>query len=129
MTPNPLSPVVEQIGQIAVNVRDLDRARNFYRDVLGLPLLFESGGMIFFQCGAVRLMLSKAEREEFDHPASILYYSTSDIHAAFAQMSAAGAAFEDKPHMVAQMPDHELWMTFLRDSEGNLLALMSEVRK
>ena len=73
-------------------------------------------------------MLGRAEKPEFDHPSSILYFAVPDIRAAHAQMKASGTKFEDEPHLIAKLPDHDLWMTFFRDSEGNMLALMSEVR-
>ena len=116
------------IGQIAVNIKDLDRAIGFYQDQLGLKLLFKAPpGMAFLDCGGVRLMLSLPEKPEFDHPSSIFYFSVTDIQAAYISLKAGGAHFEDEPHVVAKMPSHDLWMTFFRDSEGNLMALMSEV--
>jgi methylmalonyl-CoA/ethylmalonyl-CoA epimerase len=117
-----------RIGQIRIPVRDLARATRFYRDVLGLRFLFEVPGMAFFDCGGVRLMLGAPEGDAPEGPASILYYVVPDLGAAHEALRARGAAFVDQPHLVARMPDHELWMTFLRDSEENLLALMSEVR-
>jgi predicted enzyme related to lactoylglutathione lyase len=116
-----------RIGQIAINAHDVDRATAFYRDVLGLPHLFRAGQLSFFDCGGVRLMLDKAEKPEFDHPSSILYFQVADIQAAHRRLQEAGAKFEDMPHVIAPMPKYDLWMTFFRDSEGNLLALMSEV--
>ena len=118
---------ISRVGQIAINARDIDRATAFYRDKLGLPLLFTAGKLAFFDCGGVRLMLDVAEKPEFDHPSSILYFSVPDIAAAHRQMLASGVRFEDEPHVIAKMSDHDLWMTFFRDSEQNLLALMSEV--
>ena len=118
---------LSRIGQIAVNARDVDRATAFYRDILGLHHLFRAGQLSFFDCGGVRLMLDKAEKPEFDHPSSILYFQVGDIRAAHIRLKDAGAKFEDEPHVIAQMPKCELWMTFFRDSENNLLALMSEV--
>jgi methylmalonyl-CoA/ethylmalonyl-CoA epimerase len=118
---------ISRIGQIAINAHDLDRATAFYRDKLGLPLLFAAGKLAFFDCGGVRLMLDVAEKPEFDHLSSILYFSVPDIAAAHRQMLASGVRFEDEPHVIAKMPDHDLWMTVFRDSEQNLLALMSEV--
>ena len=121
--------MLESIGQIAINVKDPARARAFYRDVLGLKHLFDAGpSLAFFQCGGVRLMLSPPSGREFDHPGSIIYYKVANLSATHAAMTAKGAAFEQAPHLVATMPDHELWMAFLRDSEGNLLALMEEKR-
>ena len=118
-----------QIGQIAVNVKDLDRAAAFYRDVLGMRPLFQVPKMAFFDCGGIRLMLSLPEKPELDHPGSILYYKVDDIKAAHAALRGREVRFEGEPHVVAQLPAHDLWMAFCRDSEGNLLALMSEVRR
>ncbi len=114
------------IGQIAVNVRDLERAVPFYRDALGLRFLFQVPGLAFLDCGGIRLMLSRAEAPEFDHASSVLYFRVPGIEAAHAQMTARGITFRDTPHKIADMPDHELWMTFFDDTEGNLHALMAE---
>ena len=123
------SPGISQIGQIAVIVHDLDRAVAFYRDVLGLRFLFQAPPkMAFFDCGGVRLMLSPPEEAEFDHPGSVLYYKVDDIHGAWAALREGGADLRHEPHLLAKMPDHDLWMAFFRDTEGNTLALMSEVR-
>lgn len=117
------------IGQIAVNVHDLERAITFYRDVLGLPLLFRAPpNMAFFECGGVRLMLAPPDSADRDHPASIVYYRVDDIEQAGWALEARGVTFVSRPHVVAKLPDHDLWMGFLEDSEGNTLALMSEVR-
>ena len=116
-----------QIGQIAINVRDLQRAVAFYRDTLGVRFLFQSpGGLAFFDCGGVRLMLGVPEKSEFDHPTSILYYKVPDITAAYETLTSRGVTFIDEPHLIAKLPTHELWMTFFRDSEENVLALMEE---
>ena len=119
---------LSQIGQIAINVHDTGRAVAFYRDQLGIKLLFTAGQLAFFDCGGIRLMLSPPEKTEFDHPSSVLYFKVPDIQQAHATLSQRGVKFEDAPHLIARMPDHELWMTFFRDSENNLLGLMSEVR-
>lgn len=120
---------LKQIGQIAINAHDIERATTFYRDVLGMNLLFQAPPkMSFFDCGGVRLMLSLPEREAYDHPGSVLYYRVDDIEATYESLKSRGAEFEGEPHLIAKMPDHELWMVFLKDTEGNTLALMSEVR-
>jgi methylmalonyl-CoA/ethylmalonyl-CoA epimerase len=116
-----------RIGQVAINAHDVDRATAFYRDVLGLRHLFRAGTLSFFDCGGVRLMLDKPEKPEFDHPSSIIYFQVGDIQATHRRIKDAGVKFEDEPHVITRMPNHDLWMTFFRDSEGNLLALMSEV--
>jgi methylmalonyl-CoA/ethylmalonyl-CoA epimerase len=124
-----MSEVPTRIGQIAVNIKHLDRAVAFYRDVLGLTFLFQAPpSLAFFDCGGVRLMLSPPEGPEHDHPGSVIYYVVENIQAAYAGILARGAESAGEPHMIAKMPDHDLWMAFVKDSEGNLVGLMSEVR-
>ena len=113
-----------------MRAHDVDRAAAFYQEKLGLKLLFKAPpGLAFFDCGGVRLMIDRPEKPEFDHPSSILYFAVPDIQAAHAQLKQSGVRFEDEPHLIARMPDHDLWMTFFRDSEENLMALMSEVAR
>ena len=121
---------ISRLGQVQVRAHDVERAAAFYQNVLGLKLLFKAPpGLAFFDCGGVRLMIDRPEKPESDHPSSILYFAVADINAAHAQMKQSGVRFEDEPHMIARMPDHDLWMTFFRDSEDNLMALMSEVAR
>ena len=117
------------IGQIATAVKDLDRAVGFYRDKLRMRFLFQvPPGLAFFDCGGVRLMIEVPPDKEFDHPGSILYFKVADIDGAYADLKARGVEFRDEPHLIAKMPDHEVWMAFFRDGEGNTLALMDEKR-
>ncbi len=117
------------IGQIAVRVQNLERAVAFYRDTLGMRFLFQAPpGLAFFDCGGIRLMLSRPEKSESDHPASVIYYKVDDIQQAREALVARGVPFESEPHLIARLPDHDLWMGFFRDSEDNLLGVMSEVR-
>lgn len=117
------------IGQIALRVHDITRAERFYRDVLGMRHLFTvPPTLTFFDCGGVRLMLSLPEGAENDHPGSVLYFKVADIRATHATLAARGVLFVDAPHLIARMSDHELWMTFFRDPDENLLGVMSEVR-
>jgi methylmalonyl-CoA/ethylmalonyl-CoA epimerase len=121
---------ITHLGQIAINTKDVDRAAAFYQDKLGLKLLFKAPpGLAFFDCGGLRLMLARAEKLEFDHPSSVLYFAVPDIQAAYGKLKEGRVHFEDEPHLIAKMPAHDLWMTFFRDTEGNLLALMSEVAR
>jgi methylmalonyl-CoA/ethylmalonyl-CoA epimerase len=128
MTTDTDFPGLSQIGQIAINVQDVERATAFYRDTLGMRFLFAFPGLAFFDCGGVRLMLTRAEDPKLDHPASILYYCVADIEATHQALAARGVRFEQGPHLVARMPDHELWLADFYDSEENLLALMAEKR-
>ncbi|MBV9879188.1 MAG: VOC family protein [Gemmatirosa sp.] len=121
--------MLARIGQIAVVVQDVERAAAFYRDVLGLRLLFTAPpGLAFFDCGGVRLMLSRPEGAASAAGTSVLYYVVAGIHAAYDTLRERGVQFEDAPHLVAKLPDHDLWLVTFRDSEGNLVALMDEVR-
>jgi methylmalonyl-CoA/ethylmalonyl-CoA epimerase len=116
-----------KIAQIAVTIRDLQRAKAFYRDVLGLAWLFDAPpGLSFFQCGEVRLMLSQPEGPETVGN-SILYYSVDDIASAHRALGEKGVAFDEEPHCIARVGDRDIWLAVCRDSECNLLGLMSEV--
>jgi methylmalonyl-CoA/ethylmalonyl-CoA epimerase len=121
-------PTLERIGQIAIPTHDLPRAVAFYRDALGLEYLFEAGPLAFLRCGDVRIMLAVPESDELARSGSTVYFRVQDIRAARAELAGRGVSFEDEPHLIARMPDHELWMTFFRDPDGTLLGLMSEVR-
>ena len=127
MSATPAALGILNIGQISINVQDLQRATVFYRDVLGLPLLFTVPHLAFFDCGGVRLMLGRAETPQFDHPSSILYFRVPDLNAAYQQLVALGAKIFAPPRLIAPMPTHDLWMAAFYDSEGNLHQLMSEV--
>lgn len=118
-----------RIGQIAVVVHDLPRAVAFYRDTLGMPLLFEAPPtMAFFDCSGVRLMLSQPSSPDFDHPI-ILYFTVEDIQAAAADLTGRGVVFIEAPHVVARLPHADLWMGAFRDPDGNYLHVMSEVKR
>lgn len=118
---------IQNIGQISIIVKDVERATTFYRDALGLKLLFTVPSMAFFDCGGVRLMLGTASSPEYDHPSSILYFRVADIHAGHAWLVEHGVEIISPPRVIAPMPDHDLWMTAFKDSEGNVHQLMSEV--
>ena len=119
---------ISKLDQVAIRVSDLARSVEFYRDVLGLPHMFTAGEKLaFFDCGGTRLMLSKPEKPEFDHPSSILYFKVPDIHNAYKALLEMKVRIEDPPHLIAKMGNYDLWMTFFRDSEDNLLALSCEI--
>ena len=115
------------IGQIHVTVTDIDRAVAFYRDVLGLPLLFRVPGqpMAFLDCDGVRLYLGVTEDPAFaSRP--LLYFRVREIEARHAELRAAGADLIDEPHVVHRDGGEELVVCFLRDPDGTTLALMEE---
>jgi methylmalonyl-CoA/ethylmalonyl-CoA epimerase len=119
---------LRSIGQVFMPAQDLARAVDFYRNTLGMPFLFEVPRMAFFDLGSVRLMLGNREAEH-DHPGSILYYKVPDLTEAHAELARRGVVFDQDPTFIADMVDHQLWMAFFHDSEGNQLALMCEVAK
>jgi len=117
-----------RIHQIAQPIKDLDRAVAFYRDALGVPLLFTAPpSLAFFDCAGVRLMLSPPSPGH-DHPGSVLYFAVDDIAAAHRALSERGVVFTDAPKKIATLPDREVWLAPFADTEGNTLALMSEPR-
>jgi predicted enzyme related to lactoylglutathione lyase len=121
---------LNQIGQIALHAEDLNRAVAFYRDTLGMRLLFQAPpGLAFFDCGGIRLMLDAVkEKDTPERLSSLIYYKVADLNATYETLVSRGVNFNSKPHLIAKMPDHELWMAFFRDSEQNLVGVMSEVR-
>ncbi len=120
---------IRKIGQIYMRAVDLRRAIGFYRDTLSISFLFEVPRMAFFDLSGVRLMLGEPEGPAFDHPGSILYFDVPDLTGAHTELAERGVAFDTTPHLIADMHDRELWMAFFKDSEGNQLALMSEIPK
>ena len=126
MTTPPLQ--LSRIGQIAMPVQDVERATKFWRDVLGVHFLFAAPGLAFFDCGGIRVMLSPPEPKGQNPSGSILYFRVDDIAAAHAALVAKHVHFEEVPRLIHRAADHDLWIGAFRDSEGNLLALMSEVR-
>jgi catechol 2,3-dioxygenase-like lactoylglutathione lyase family enzyme len=121
--------MIEALGQVALTVGDVERSVAFYRDKVGLRFLFAPAPTLaFFDVGGTRLMLSVAEGEFTPGSSTVLYLKVADIAASHAEMQARGVAFVDAPHLVARMPDHELWMCFFRDPDAHTLALMCERR-
>jgi methylmalonyl-CoA/ethylmalonyl-CoA epimerase len=119
---------IQSIGQIAIAVSDIEEATRFYRDVLGLNLLFEAPpGLAFFDCDGVRLMLTTKQGAEEDHKTSVIYYRVPDIDAAVKALKQRGGSFVREPQMTAKMEDHELWIGFVRDPDNTLIGIMAEV--
>ncbi|TLU66356.1 VOC family protein [Thalassotalea litorea] len=118
---------IQKIGQIAIAVSDIKMAIDFYTKVLELTLLFEAPpSMAFVQAGDTRLMLTEQQGEQRDHHTSVIYYQVDDIDNYASEIQSRGAIFERAPQLAAKMPDHELWLGFLRDPDGNLLSIMAE---
>jgi predicted enzyme related to lactoylglutathione lyase len=117
-----------RIHQVSMRAHDIERAVRFYRDTLGIPLLFVAPPRLaFFNCDGVRLMLSTPE-PEFNHPGSVLYFAVDDIGDAHDLLASRGVVFRSAPHKIATLADREVWLADFNDSEGNVLALMSEPR-
>ncbi|WP_409296323.1 VOC family protein [Peribacillus sp. SCS-26] len=120
--------LIQKVGQIGVPVKDLHRALDFYKEKLGLSLLFNTDSMAFFECNGLRLLLSLPEKEEFSHSSSVLYFHVDDIKDSYGRLSGKDVIFIDEPHIVAKMGQTETWMAFFKDTEDNTHALMSEVQ-
>jgi methylmalonyl-CoA/ethylmalonyl-CoA epimerase len=119
---------LDTVGQIALTVSDLERSRSFYWNVLGMKFLFDARNMAFFQCGTIRFMIGTASRP-VQPGSAIIYFRVDDIHAAHAALVAKGVEFLEKPHLVARMPEHDLWMAFLADPDQNPIGLMCELER
>ena len=124
-----MTSALSEIGQIAVVVSDVSKTLPFYRDVLGLRFLFSAGpNLAFLQAGSVRLMLSPPEGGGQVGANSVLYFRVDDVEATQKAIVARGAVNDTDAHLIAKMPDHELWIGFVRDPDGNLIGLMEEKR-
>ncbi len=120
---------ITDLGQIAITVSDVTREKMFYRDVLGLPFLFDAGpNLAFFAISGVRLMLTTPQGAGAAGNNSVLYFRTASLEATYRAIVERGAKPEREPSLTAKMPDHELWMAFVRDPDGNLVGLMEERR-
>jgi methylmalonyl-CoA/ethylmalonyl-CoA epimerase len=124
-----MAVTLNQLGQIALTVDDLDAAERFYAETLGLRKLFRFGDLSFFDCAGVRLLVEKSNTQPFVPASSVLYFRTPDITVAARELKARGVLFIDSPHMIAPMEDHDLWMAFFKDPAGNPMALMHEAPK
>lgn len=124
-----MSSTHPRLGQVAVTVADVPKALAFYRDLLGLEFLFApSPTLAFLRAGEVRLMLTTPQGAGAVGQNSLLYFAVEDIVARHARLVAAGASAGPAPHLVARMPDHELWIGFVSDPDGNPVGLMEEKR-
>jgi methylmalonyl-CoA/ethylmalonyl-CoA epimerase len=122
-----MSTLFSGILQIATTVKDIDRATSFYRDVLGLQVLMTPPNMAFFNCGGVRLYLSCGDGSEHGRN-SYVYFRTSDMNTLLVELRAKTVSIHQEPQVIARMPDHDLWLMWIKDSEGNLLGIMEERR-
>lgn len=114
-----------RLAQVAITVEDLERAKAFYGDVLGLPHLFDAPpGLAFFRCGETRLMLSRPEGPD-SGGSSILYYGVDDVDAAYEEMHSKGVAFDEPPRRIAEVDGQPIHLAICRDGEGNMLGLIS----
>jgi predicted enzyme related to lactoylglutathione lyase len=127
MTYNSQSLAGRPLVQVALTVRDLDRARRFYRDTLSLPLLFEAGGMMFFQLEGLRLMIGLQHEPGQPIGGSLLYFDAPDIDEVGRALSEKGVAFVSEAKVVQRSAAHELKLREFFDPDGNALALMGSV--
>jgi methylmalonyl-CoA/ethylmalonyl-CoA epimerase len=116
---------VEEIAQVALTVTDLEAAKAFYRDALGMHFLFDAGTMAFLQCGSVRVLLGMAGETQ-PGGGTILYFKVADLAVTHAALVGRDVTFKQEPHLVARMKSHDLWLAFALDPAGNVLGLMEE---
>ena len=120
--------IIDSIGQVAIAVTDIKKSIDFYKNALGLNLLFEAPpNPAFFMCGETRIMLTRLQGEERDHHTSVIYYKVNDLDSAVKELKSKGVTFIREPQLTAKMPDHELWQGFIRDPDENLIGIMAEL--
>jgi len=120
------------VFQVAQRATDLDRAAAFYTDLLGTPPSgrFDPPGLLFFQVGATRLLL------EENAASALIYLRVDDLPVTVERLRASGVTIESEPHIIFPHEDDSLgpagtdeWHAFIRDSEGNLVGLISHVSR
>ncbi|MDD1501336.1 VOC family protein [Lysinibacillus sp. CNPSo 3705] len=119
---------IQSVGQIGIPVKELDRAIHFYKEKLGLSLLFNTDSMAFFDCNGLRLLLTLPEKDEFIYSSSIIYFQVENLSMTYEDLVNKNVTFIDEPHVVAKMGQTETWMVFFKDTEDNTHAFMSEVQ-
>lgn len=119
-----MQPLISGFAQIAIASADPHTLAVYYRDVVGLPFLFEAGGMHFLQAGPSRLMIYGADAQHSVKGGAIVYLEASDWSAAEAKLEANGAAFAHGAQVVMKEPGRELALRPFTDPEGHKLALM-----
>lgn len=122
-----MGALIKRVGQVSIPVHNIEKSVTFYKEKLGLLVLYEGENMALLECSGLRLILSLPEKAEFDHPSSIIYFEVQDIQMAYERLLEKGIAFTQKPHCIAKMENIETWMAFFRDPDGNTQAIMSEV--
>lgn len=120
---------LDHIGQIGLPISDADRSEAFYANVLGLRKLYRFGDLVFFDCAGVRLLLERVAKVEDLVPRGCIYFRCADIALSVVELEKRGLVFSDRPHLIARMDDHDLWMAFFKDPDGHTLAIMQEAPK
>ena len=114
--------------QVALPTADLGRAIIFYRDVLGLPLLFEVSGMAFFQLkNGVRLMVGAHATDLTPKDSTALYFDAPDLPELAVELVKRGVEFRGPAITLQKTKKGDLKLQFFRDPDGNLLGLMGVV--
>jgi predicted enzyme related to lactoylglutathione lyase len=121
--------ILTGITQIAIPAKDIERATAFYRDTLGMTYLFNAPKMAFLDCAGIRIYLDANPGGEESGGNSLIYFKTVDIEHAHAELKEKGAAIHQAPDIIAKLPDRDVWLMWMRDSEGNLLGIMEERKK
>lgn len=119
---------IDCIGQIAIAISDIEKSVAFYQNVLGLTLLFKvEPNLAFFEVNGIRLMLTTLQGSSADHKTSVIYYKVGNIHKTFDLLALSNTEIERPPQLAATMPEHQLWIGFIRDPDKNLIGLMAEL--
>lgn len=116
-----------KLAQIALTVEDVAGLTRYYRDVLGLQVLLEQPKLAILDAGGVRVLLSGSRPGE-TNPDSIVYYRVDDLASRWNELLSKGAESVSPPHVVGRLPDREIHIGMIRDPEGRLVGIMSEVQ-
>jgi methylmalonyl-CoA/ethylmalonyl-CoA epimerase len=116
--------------QVAQHADDLGRAERFYTRLLGREPLarFDPPGLLFYGLGEVRLLIDSGA------PSALIYLPVDDLAGFVRELRGSGVEVVSEPHVIFTHKDaslgpagHDEWQAFIRDSEGNLVALVEHL--
>jgi predicted enzyme related to lactoylglutathione lyase len=116
-----------RLQQIAITTTDLPRAIVFYRDVLGLPLMFQTNGMAFFDVAGIRLMIAVDPKRPKARATSIIYFDTPDFNETVEKLKQLKLPLDGAVETVQRTSQGSLRLQQFRDPDGNTLAVMGIV--
>ena len=114
-----------------VAVADLERARRFYADVLGLPLLDDGMGVLVFRTGATSLVVYASAEAGTNRANAVTWGCGADLDRIVAELEGKGVVFEHYPELEGSRLEGNVHVSgtmrlaWFKDPDGNVLHINS----